>query len=108
MNAVAWGAVKLSGMFSVSASMTFAHTEMISGMDADLNPMMMMSLFNTMNSGRSQLDAGIGVNFLVPSGKMKNFRAGLEVKLPIYQNVSGIQMKNTFGGTLGIQYAIGH
>lgn len=107
LNAVAWGAVKLSEMFSASASMTFAHTEMINGMDADLNPMM-MPLFNTMNSGRSQLDAGIGVNFLVPSGKLKNFRAGLEVTLPVYQNVSGIQMKNTFGGTLGIQYAIGH
>ena len=107
LNAVTWGAMKLSDMFSVSASLTYAQTDMISGADADLNPMM-MPLFNTMNSGRSQLDAGLGLNFYVPSGKLKNFRVGIEVKLPVYQDVTGIQMKNTFGGTLGIQYAIGH
>lgn len=107
LNAIAWGAVRLSDMFSLSASLTYAQTDMISGADADLNPMM-MPLFNTMNSGRSQLDAGLGANLYIPSGKLRNFRVGVEVKLPVYQDVTGIQMKNTFGGTLGIQYAIGH
>jgi hypothetical protein len=107
LNAVAWGAIILSDMFSLSASLTYVQTDMIDGADADLNPMM-MPLFNTINSGRSQLDAGVGVNFYVPSGKLKDFRVGVEVKLPVYQDVMGIQMKNTLAGTLGIQYVIGH
>lgn len=107
LNSVAWGAIKASDLFSFSLSAAFWKTAGISGMDSDMNPMM-MPLFNTMNSARSQLDLGIGANVLVPSGKLKNLRIGAEVKLPVYQNVNGIQMKNGLMGTIGLQYAIGH
>jgi len=67
-----------------------------------------MTLFNTANSGRSQLDVGIGTNFFVPKESLKNLRIGAELKIPAYQNVNGIQMENTIMATFGIQYAIGH
>lgn len=104
---VGWGAVKLSNSFSFSTSLSYFETQKIDGVDADLNPMM-MPLFNTMNSGRSQLDLGFGTNFLVAKGSLKDLRIGAEIKIPAYQKVNGIQMKNTVMATFGLQYAISH
>lgn len=104
---VGWGAIKVSDYFSFSTSLSYFDTQKIDGVDADLNPMM-MPLFNTENSGRSQLDVGLGTNFLIPKGSLKNLRLAAEVKIPAYQNVNGIQMKNTLMATFGVQYTIGH
>ena len=104
---VGWGAIKVSDYFSFSTSLSYFDTQKIDGVDADLNPMM-MPLFNTDNSGRSQLDVGIGTNFFVPKGSLKDLRIGAEIKIPAYQQVNGIQMKNTIMATFGIQYTIGH
>jgi hypothetical protein len=104
---VGWGAIKVSDYFSFSTSLSYFDTQKIDGVDADLNPMM-MPLFNTANSGRSQLDVGIGTNFFVPKGSLKDLRIGAEIKIPAYQKVDGIQMKNTLMATFGIQYTIGH
>jgi len=104
---VGWGAIKVSDYFSFSTSLSYFNTQKIDGVDADLKPMM-MPLFNTDNSGRSQLDVGIGTNFFVPKGSLKNLRIGAEIKIPAYQKVNGIQMKNTLMATFGVQYTIGH
>lgn len=104
---VGWGAVKVSDYFSISTSLSLFDTQKIDGEDADLNPMM-MPLFDTANSGRSQLAVGLGTNFLIPKGGLKNLRIGAEVKIPAYQKVNGIQMKNTLTAIFGIQYALGH
>jgi len=104
---VGWGAIKVSDYFSFSTSLSYFDTQKIDGVDADLNPMM-MPLFNTDNSGRSQLDVGIGTNFFIPKGSLKDLRIGAEIKIPVYQQVNGIQMKNTLMATFGIQYTIGH
>jgi hypothetical protein len=104
---VGWGAIKVSDYFSFSTSLSYFDTQKIDGVDADLNPMM-MPLFNTDNSGRSQLDVGIGTNFFIPKGSLKDLRIGAEIKIPAYQQVNGIQMKNTLIATFGIQYTIGH
>lgn len=104
---VGWGAIKLSKSFSLSTSLSYYDTQKIDGVDADLNPLM-MPLFNTINSGRSQIDVGLGTNFLIPKGSFKNLRLAAEVKIPTFQEVNGIQMKNTLMATFGVQYVIGH
>ena len=104
---VGWGAIKVSEYFSFSTSLSYFDTGKIDGVRTDLNPMM-MPLFNTANSGRSQIDIGLGTNFLVPKGSLKNLRIGAEIKIPAYQKINGIQMKNTLMATFGIQYTIGH
>ena len=105
-DAVAWGAIKVSDLISFSTSMTYFNLGSIEGADSNLNPMM-MPLFDSTNSGRSQLDVGIGSNFYIPSGTLKNLRFGVEVELPVYQDVDGIQMKNELGATFGVQYSFG-
>lgn len=104
---VGWGGIRASDYFSFSTSLSYYDTQKIEGVDADLNPMM-MPLFNTTNSGRSQLDVGIGTNFYVPDGSLKNLRIGAEIKIPAYQKVNGIQMKNSVMATFGVQYTLGH
>ncbi len=105
----AWGAIKASKYFSFSGSLSYKDMDSIKGQDDDIAMMaMMMPLFNTANSGRNQLDVGIGSNFYIPSGALKNLRLAAEVKFPVHQEVTGVQMENTVMATFGIQYAIGH
>lgn len=100
-----WGAAKVSDYLSFSTSLTYKNVGKIDGADVDMNPMM-MPLFNVQNSGRSQVELGIGSNFLIPSGSLKNLRFAVEVKSPLMQDVNGIQMKNKLIAILGVQYAI--
>jgi len=65
----------------------------------------LMPLFNTENSGRKQLDVSIGTNILM-NNVTKGLRLGIEAGIPVYQDVNGIQMKNRFMTTIGIQYAL--
>lgn len=104
---VGWGAIKASDYISFSGSLRYTNTQSIIGKDADLNPML-MPLFNTVNSGREQIDAGVGINFYIPKGVWKNLRLATELLLPVLQQVDGIQMKNTSMATFGIQYALHH
>jgi len=104
---VGWGAIKASDYLSFSTSINYFNVDKIKGEDPDLNQMM-MPLFNTVNSGRSQLDLGIGANVLFSDETLKNLRLAAEVKLPIAQDVTGIQMKNKVSVTIGIQYALAH
>ena len=104
---VAWGSIKVSDYLSFSTSLSYFDSQKINGLDKELN-IMMMPLFNTANSGRTQIDVGFGTNFLIPEGFFKNLRLGVELKIPAYQKVNGVQMKNTLTTTFGIQYSIGH
>lgn len=104
---VGWGALKATDYLSVSTSVSYFNLGEINGKDSDLNPLM-MPLFNKVNSGRSQWDLGIGANVLFLNEALKNLRIAAEVKVPIAQDVSGIQMRNKWLVTLGIQYALGH
>ena len=107
LNTVAWGAIKASEKFSFSTSISYYYLEEIKGADPDLNPAM-MPLFSAINSGRNQLDIGLGSNFYMPNGALKNLRVGIEVKYPLLQAVNGVQMKTTLTGMIGLQYSIGH
>lgn len=102
---VGWAAIKLNKNFSFSGSLRYTKLSSISGSDKDMNPVM-MPLFSTENSGRSQTDAGVGINFYIPEGPLKNLRFATEILLPITQRVNGIQMENTSLATFGIQYAL--
>lgn len=105
INMNGWFAVKASDYFSFSGSFQYFKSDKISGADPDLTPMM-MPLFNTANSGKDQMQLGIGSNFLVPKGPLKEVRIATEYVFPIYQHVNGIQMKNNGSLTIGLQYSI--
>ena len=103
----AWGAHKISDTWSVSSGLYYTHLQSIEGTNPELNPMM-MPLFRANNSGRNQLDLGIGTNVYIPSSKWKNLRLAAELSFPVVQDVTGVQMKQSLIAVLGLQYALGH
>lgn len=104
-NFAGWYAVQLSKTLSFSGGLYYESVEGISGRDAQLNPMM-MPLFDVKNSGKEQLDIGLGSNYLITDGVFKNLRLAVEVKLPLSQSVEGIQMNQSWCGMIGVQYAL--
>lgn len=104
---VGWGAIKASNNLSFSASLSYFNSDKIKGADTDLDPMM-MPLFNTANSGRSQWDVGMGTNYIFPDKVLENLRFSAEIKMAVAQNIEGIQMKNKWLATFGLQYALSH
>lgn len=60
-----------------------------------------MPLFDPENSGRDQVDLNLGVNLLGQKGMVKGHRLDLEVGVPLYQEVNGLQMKNDWAATIG-------
>ncbi len=76
----------------------------IKGMDEDLIPMMVYTA-DPINSGGSILNIGLGINIILP-GKLDKFRIAAEGKLPIYQNLQGIQMKYQNAIKFALTYVI--
>jgi len=110
-SAVAWGAIKATDAISFSTSVSYFKQGDISDVDTEHAGFVtnrLMPLFSTQNSGRSQLDLGVGANYLFHGGALKNFRFATEVQFPVVQEVNGIQMKNKLMATFGIQYAFGN
>lgn len=57
------------------------------------------------NYGGQRLDAYLGANFVAANGALKGYRVGLEVGIPIYQDLNGPQMSSNLSLGLGIQKA---
>ena len=101
--ATAWASVKAVDFISFSTRLKYTFLGGITGADEEMNALM-APIFDTNNSGKKQLDLSLGSNVIIKS--VKGLRAGLEVGLPVYQDLNGVQMKTEFAGTLGIQYAL--
>ena len=100
-----WFALKASDWVSFSARIQGLIVNKIEGINPILNPAMIITA-DTSNSGGEYVFGGLGVNFYVPKGNLKNFRFGFEYSSPLYQNLNGTQLKQQETITLGVQYAL--
>ncbi|MFD2566669.1 transporter [Pseudotenacibaculum haliotis] len=100
-----WFAVKAANWISFSARVQGLIVNEIEGLNPALNPNMVITA-NTVNSGGEYIFGGLGFNFYVPEGNLKNFRFGFEFSSPLYQNLNGVQLKQKETITLGVQYAL--
>jgi hypothetical protein len=107
LNLSTWCVFQATKVFSFSSSLYYNNIQSISGADLALNPNM-MPLFDSLNSGRDQIDFGLGINYHAHTGHFQGVRVGLELNLPVYQKTEGVQMKNLSKVTAGIQFPIGH
>jgi hypothetical protein len=81
----------------------------ISGADPRFNMALANNMIHTVDpdlKNGTRVDAGLGLNFLVPRGALKTFRLSLEYDLPVYQNLDGPQMQMDGILTFGIMYTI--
>lgn len=99
-----WIAYKASPWLSFSARIQGLLIAGIEGENPLLNPMMVTTA-DTQNSGGTFVNGGLGFNFYVPHGELKNIRFGLEWAMPLYQDVNGVQLKTQETISGGIQYS---
>ncbi|MBI1362396.1 MAG: transporter [Proteobacteria bacterium] len=100
-SATGWLARPVTENVSLSGRLLGTYTGQINGRDSALTPMMMPAA-NTINSGGTMVDAGFGVNFLMPA-TAKGHRLSLEVTVPMYRNLQGTQLEKDYAVTLGWQ-----
>lgn len=99
-----WINFDINDNFSVSGRVEARKVEDIDGANPALNPLMVITA-DTSNSGGEFLDAGVGINFYVPTGSLKNFRLAVEYIQPVVQNLNGVQLKTQEVFRGGVQYA---
>ncbi|NBG66447.1 nitrous oxide reductase accessory protein NosL [Acidiluteibacter ferrifornacis] len=101
-----WGALNLNSCVSISSRVQWLINENISGIDVDLKPMMAPAA-NTANYGGHQMNGFLGLNYAFSaSSNWNKVKFGLEAGVPIYQNVTGIQMNQKYLINAGLKYAI--
>ena len=104
LTATAWGARRLSNWVSLSTRLLFSHKESITGKHPDLDINRSPS-HRPDFQGFNRLDIAISSNLIVPTGTLTGQRFAIEFMLPVYQNLTGTQLKNRWKLVLGWQYA---
>lgn len=98
-----WIGYKLNDMISPLLSLKYSNWGDISGVDPDLNPMMIHTADPDLKAG-SRIDVGFGLNIQGPDGPLHDLRFGANYDLPIYQDLDGPQMLTKGILTFGLQY----
>ncbi len=104
VNGTAWLACMLSDWVSLSVRLSADYISEIEGVDRRISRIMAPPM-DASNSGGTYLDAGFGVNFQVAEGALSRNRLGVEVVVPIYQDVNGLQLARDWMLVVGWQYA---
>lgn len=99
-----WFAANTGNNISFSLRLEGLIINKINGASSALNPMMVTTA-DTANSGGTFINSGFGLNYLVANGELKGLRFATEISTPVYQNLNGIQLKQNYNLTFGLQYA---
>ncbi|MEX0363422.1 MAG: nitrous oxide reductase accessory protein NosL [Allomuricauda sp.] len=97
-----WMGYNISNIIGFNLRLSGSTQATISGMDTDLNPMMVPTA-NPANYGGELLSAGLGTNILVANGKLV---LGVELNAPLYQNYNGIFMNTDYTINAGVRYNV--
>ena len=101
-----WGAYNFKEYLSFSGRILGVSQNKITGLDEDLNPMMVPAS-NINNYGGEKIKAFVGMNIAFPKESIfKNIRFGVEAGAPIYEYYNGIQMNENLTLNFGVKYSI--
>lgn len=101
----AWGARRITDWISLSGRLLFSHEGAMHGSHPDLNIERSPSHRSDYRGGTTVVIA-FSSNLIVPTGVLAGHRFAVEWMYPVYQNLSGIQLKNRWRFLLGWQYAL--
>ncbi len=91
----AWGARKLTDWVSLSTRLNGQVWGNIYGADQRLNADLVPTNRTNLQGGQ-RLDILFGLNFVIPDGVLHGQRFGIEGGLPIYQNLYGPQLQQSY------------
>ena len=100
-----WIAAKAGDNLSVSVRLEGVLFAEIEGASPLLNPMMVTTA-DAANTGGTYINSGFGLNYLVTNGSLNGLRFATEITTPLYQDLNGIQLKQNYNLTFGLQYVI--
>jgi len=105
-----WAGFMINEQLSISARFAYQQWDQISGrdesFDAGLDALADPSIFPEL-SGGSRLDLPLGVNLQLNEGPLAGHRLGIEVVLPVSQDLDGPQLQRDWGITIGWQKVLG-
>ncbi len=87
-----WGARKWTNKLSSSIRLQGESERNIDGADPRLNPLVVPTADPDLRGGE-RINLGLGLNFLVPSGRFTGTNLALEVVVPISQDLDGPQVE---------------
>ena len=90
--ATSWLMARLNDALDMGFRVAVTKKSRIRGADARLNPMMMQTA-NPALFGGEKVEAFFGINYQFQQGTMRGHRFGVEVGMPVYQNLNGPQME---------------
>ncbi len=100
-----WSSYRWIDNVSSSIRINYNYHKKMNGSDNEMNPRMSPAM-DSHNKGHNKINLGFGVNLVNTSKIFKNHRIGIEGTFPIYQNLRGLQMQETFRFMVGWQYAL--
>lgn len=99
----AWGSHQLTDMFSTSLRINAKSWDNIDGADPAFTNLNMSPMVRTDMRGGERIDVGVGFNIDLPKTKLAENRLGVEVLVPVYQDLDGIQLETDYSLVLGWQ-----
>ena len=103
-NGQVWMAYRFTDWVSASARISYRKTGNLSGSDTTLDPFSSPLGHPNLQSG-TQVAVPIGMNLRFPEGRLEGSRIGLELMVPLHQDLDGPQLTPNSG--VGITWGIG-
>ncbi len=101
----AWSTQRVNNWFQFGGRLLFSHKATFSS-DPELNQNR-SPIHQIDSQGNTQLDIAISTDFMIPTltrGPLQRNRLAFELQIPVYQNLTGIQLMNRLQFTAGCQF----
>ncbi|MEM8867022.1 MAG: transporter [Verrucomicrobiota bacterium] len=104
-----WTSCNLNEWVALNSGLSYQNTGKLKGTQEDISQIgpagrSVTTTFND-NYGGERVDAILGLNFIAQSGCFKGHRLGLDLRLPIWQDLNGVQLETDLVATIGWQKA---
>ncbi len=100
----AWSTQRVNNWFQFGGRLLFSHKAAFSSSDPELNQNR-SPIHQIDSQGNTQLDIAISTDFMIPTGvPFQQNRLAFEIQIPVYQNLTGIQLINRLQFTAGCQF----
>lgn len=107
-----WGAWVPLRWFSVTAGVGYGYEGSLRGGQAGVATNVpfgagipSVTTAQSANYGGQRVEAIMGLNFVIPDGMLRGNRLGIDLRLPMYQNLNGVQLETDYTLTAGWSWA---
>lgn len=101
-NVTAWAAKNLNSKLSLSTRLDYNKYDAVEGRDATLNSAMIVTA-DPAGLDRQTIDGLVGVNYIVPSSILEDFRLAFEVGTQLYQRSNDDLLETDYKLIFGLQ-----